>query len=82
MQDSQQHVLYSLHSRVTLSKTAQNFSTSAVILMYIRFRSSAQLTAGFGDQKIFRQMQKCNFLFFLLFFLDVDLFLKPLKNVN
>lgn len=37
---------------------------SAVVLMYIRFRSSTQLTAGFGDQKIFRQMQKCN-LFFL-----------------
>lgn len=66
-------VLYSLHSRVTLSKTAQNFLTSAVVLMYIRFCSSAQLTAGFGDKKIFRQMQKCNVLFFC-FFLDVDLF--------
>lgn len=32
------------------------------------FRSSTQLTAGFGDQKIFRQMQKCNlFCFYFLF---------------
>lgn len=68
-------VLYSLHSCVTQSKTAPNFSKCAVILMYICFRSSTQLTAGFGDQKISRQMQKCNPFFLFLF-------LKPLKIVK
>lgn len=54
--------------RNALKTTAPNFSKSAVILMYIRFRSSTLLTAGFVVQKIFRQMQKCNlFLFVRLF---------------
>lgn len=69
LRDSQQHVVFCTCFHSCFSKTAPNFSKSAEIFMYIRFRSSTQLTARFGDQNIFRQMQKCNLFFFLSFFL-------------